>query len=309
MDFLRRVKRTCERWMLNRWERRFKQAAEGTHFRNRLALRVLGLRRSGNHAVINWIVQNHDGVTCFLNNVFPERHANPFLGMGQALFKTSAGVVKLKPDDCRRVQQTLALHLEHPLKDVLIYSYEDRPLDDPYFEVLKEHHDQWLGEADRTVDILVIRDAMNCFASRKKSDFGVDDRTVELWKQYAREYLGASALLGENTVLINYNRWCCDAAYRKLLAGTIGMSSIDRGIDHVSEIGGGSSFDQTKYHGDARRMAVFDRWQQYAEDERFRRLFDDPELVELVHRVDGLTQAAAEWLQRNLGRVAGARGG
>src|SRR5690554_3224295 len=50
-------------------------ATENT-YTNRNELRVMGMSRSGNHAIINWILSQAKGRTCFLNCA--EGKTNPF---------------------------------------------------------------------------------------------------------------------------------------------------------------------------------------------------------------------------------------
>ena len=73
------------------------EGAIGAGFETDLELRVFGLRRSGNHAVINWIFQNSGGSVCFLNCVRPKHHLNPFIGFGQSFFKNECDTINISP--------------------------------------------------------------------------------------------------------------------------------------------------------------------------------------------------------------------
>src|SRR5262245_45614434 len=104
---------------------------------NRCEMCFVGLKRSGNHAVINWIGQQFPGTKVdFLNNCRPCE----------------------SPQDTKHPQDSPESILFHDYridrdtgrfdeKDCLIYSYEDRSLDDVYGETAAAHHDRWIGKS------------------------------------------------------------------------------------------------------------------------------------------------------------------
>ncbi len=144
--------------------------------------------------------------------------------------------------------------------------------------------------------ILVIRDIFNFIASRIKSgrELTLKDltensarltSTIELWKTYAREYLGITDYLPQK-ISVNFNKWFVDDEYRKNLSK---MLSVDRDISNwntVSTYGGGSSFDNQNTN--ASQMKVLERWRMYENMEAYRNLFlNDKELVSLSERIFG----------------------
>lgn len=144
--------------------------------------------------------------------------------------------------------------------------------------------------------ILVIRDIFNFIASRVKSgrELTMEDltenterlaNTIELWKTYAREYLGITGYLPKK-VSVNFNKWFVDGEYRKVLSK---MLRVDRDISNwntVSTYGGGSSFDNQNIN--ASQMKVLERWRVYENIEAYRNLFlNDAELVSLSERIFG----------------------
>lgn len=94
--------------------------------RNKLEIRVCGLQRSGNHAIINWIIGQHKKEKiCFLNNV---RHGdyNPFFTAKQIFVYNIDGlndgrIQKQIIRDNPEVLETLSCIN----KGLLLYSYED----------------------------------------------------------------------------------------------------------------------------------------------------------------------------------------
>jgi len=254
---------------------------------NASEIRVFGLRRSGNHAIINWIFQNHPGTVCFLNNVLTRRHFNPYLAFSQSFVKADGEVINYPPQlRFRKVKLTRRWHLQHPRKDCLIYSYEERPLASVAGDELSQQHDRCLGHSDRVTDVLILRDPFNCFASRLRLSGQLTTGVVDLWKEYAREFLGESQSLNA-PVPISYNAWREDTAYRSGLAGQLGWKGSDEGVHEVMNIGGGSSFDSTEFDGQAQSMQTGERWRHFKDDPAFRSVFRDRDLVDLSERVFG----------------------
>jgi hypothetical protein len=108
----------------------------------------------------------------------------------------------------------------------------------------------------------------------------------ELFKAYAREYLGDTRFL-PNKIAINYNRWFTDPEYRESVAAALHLTSADKGLDGVAKWGSGSSFDGTTFDGKARDMRVLERWKALTDDEQYMDLIDDPELHSLSERIFG----------------------
>ena len=93
-----------------------------------------------------------------------------------------------------------------------------------------------------------------------------------MFVQYTKQCLGEIDLIGEPIVDINYNRWFAEKAYRDEICDKLGMNHNDKGLDHVSPRGGGSSFDKAKFRGKGTKMDVLNRWKHFVDDEKFNRL-------------------------------------
>lgn len=262
------------------------QPPDGLEFCNHVELRAFGLQRSGNHAIINWIVLNKGPTLLFLNYVRNHRHFNPFVSFSRSIMKNELGMLECPPELRSKRCRTWRWHLKHPRKDCLIYSYEDRDLDTLTGDQLQQQHDYCLGKSLRKRDLLILRDPFNTLASRLKQG-KASSAVVEMWKGYAREFVGDSHRLRADKVAINYNRWCANAEYRAELAATLDLADPELGVDQVSNIGGGSSFDRTSYDGRAGAMRTAERWRHFQDDREFRRFFADPEVIELSERIFG----------------------
>lgn len=254
-------------------------------------LRFTGLSRSGNHAIINWVIKQLDGDYCFLNCSEPKH--NPF---------TSARPLDETGEVLETNLQNFDLEAEQEgkfcKKDYLLYSHEDCFLGPLHHKVFRNNHNSWVGKSEKFNDVLILRDPFNLFASRIKSGFIALNQTEapeaqqispltlrRIYKQHARAFLGDKNLLN-NKVTINYNRWASSTAYRHEIAEQLQLAFTDSGFEDVARVAGGSSFDGIKLSGRASSMKLHSRWEQYAEKEEFRDLFDE-ELVELSRRIFG----------------------
>ena len=286
---------------------------------NELELRVCGIQRCGNHAIISWIMEQFKGKpVCFLNNVkhgdydpyvvAPQRRAYGMDGVPEAQWRETpkALLVFSYEDDAKRLKPGATSLLESAFS--------------PEFEARRE---EYLGTSARRYDVLILRDPANNFASRLKrleKLTGVKDipTIVAFWKELARAALAAEERNDPNTIVVRYNRWFSDKRYRQELSRRLGGIFSDASLRQVSAIGGGSSFDKTALSADltpadvfkkwrklfnpatytripsywrrlrgAREMKVMDRWREFEEDPRLTAVLADAELQELSRLVFG----------------------
>lgn len=247
---------------------------------NDLEIRLVGMSRSGNHALVNWILAQTSGRACFLNCAEPG--SNPF----RSARPLDDGAV------CHASYPEFDLEREREghftFKKLLLYSHEDcflgyvRKTDDEFL------HDQWHGPSRRRVDVLLLRDPFNLFASRiKTTNQQESQRTaLRIWKQHAREYLGQRTLLRDDRLLVSYNRWVADAAYRRSIAEALGLDFSDAGRQDVPRVAAGSSFDGRAFHGRAADMNVTERWRWLEHSPLLPELFDR-QTLELADRIFG----------------------
>ena len=236
-----------------------------------------GMARSGNHAVIDWIASMYPGKVDYWNNVA----------------------------DCPR-------KLIFRKKSLLIRSHENRSLAEMSQDQLEKEHDLYFGKSKKRVDILLLRDPFNLFASRlqqqlnqgfnqsshgfimghPKYKYGAHqpEQFVGIWKEHAREYLGITSYLTHNKIVINYNRWFLESDYRQQVAESLGFSYDDKAIARVvgqNEAGGGSSFDGYEFSGRSSEMKVLERWKKMLDNDNYRSLFQDREIWDLSKKIFG----------------------
>lgn len=265
---------------------------------NRKEVRVLGLRRSGNHAIINWIAKQVQGEVMFINHVKPLE--NPYRDqyesqviLGRKLDESLWNY--REPEWWKREKEG-----DFSFKDCLLYSYEDQEIEKVAKASFERKHDLYLGKSEQRFDVVVMRDPFNLFASRLQSK-PRDDRPnfsmlevysrrynlPELWVSYAKECLGETSFLKHNKLLVNYNKWFFDVDYRKSLSAQLQVEFSDDGLNDISVSGRGSSFDGDKYAGEAYKMDVLNRWKLFADNPRYQQLFKTDGVREYSDRIFG----------------------
>ncbi len=252
-------------------------------------LRVFAQRRSGHHAVLNWIRHQTAGRHCLLNECRAGESPVASCSRGNSLVRGWAG-------EHAYLDWERELAGRHAKKGTLIYNYEDcdfRTMAD----VTESRESEWLGASPWSQDVLILRDPFNLFASRLRWAHGSRQpppresfpEARELWKVYAKEFLSETRHLRQ-PVCVSYNHWFQSREYRDELGVKLGFVNRDVGLDEVAKWGPttwGDSFDGLRYDGRAREMKVLERWKEYGHDPFLRELLADPELRELSGRIYG----------------------
>ena len=183
-------------------------------------------------------------------------------------------------------------------KDFLIYNYESHDFTDIFAEKFDKQHDKWVGKSLKIINILILRDPFNLFASRVMFGYknagheiyGINkkklNKLVGLYKLYAKEYLGETNYVS-NKVNISYNNWLSDEEYRREVLKRLGMPILNTNINRVSKYGDGSSFGQKCINSKKDKMELMERWKKFAGDKFYRNIFNDTELVELSKKIFG----------------------
>jgi len=204
---------------------------------------IFALRRSGHHAVANWIQ----------SQIIERVHMLDFCD---------------EYDD--RAHKTIVSKKESPI----IFQFENQPIDNV--------EDYCNGN---TKIIICLRDPYNNIASYIKR-FNLSHRNlslvIKMWKVQADLFLS-----GEYHG-ISYNDWFKSMEYRRQFCEELGLTFTDVALNRVAHQGGGSSFDKMDYNGEAQKMDVFNRWQNYKNDPLYNELvLQDKELKEISDEIFG----------------------
>lgn len=264
------------------------------NYANQNELRFIGMSRSGNHAILHWlirqIIESSEGSggseysgrprVCWVH--CPEPGHSPYwtarqFDNGERFFVNYADfdVEQEKWGRCTP-------------KDWFILNYEDTFLRAACGDLYERHHDEWVGPSRRRFDLLLLRDPFNLFASRTRiMHHTVPPRTgLRIWKQHARQFINGARMLRHNGMLVLYNRWCDDREYRQSICRRLGIPFTDAGRQDVPAVMGGSSFDGLRYQGDAARMLTASRWQHCIDHNGYLELFDK-ETLDLAREIFG----------------------
>lgn len=273
------------------------------NIRNQHELHFFGLQRTGNHAIISWVLDHLEGVSIHLNDIKPF-DSDPYNSFAQVRTK-NISFWKLKPSPFSFVRHALASrtdtykfvrsdsklalqYLKERPKDNLLLSYENYHLDAPQILELNAHHDEFVGPSKVVRRIVLLRDPFNLFASLMKAKMIEPDDAEHfrsVYKQYSNTFIDHQQATRNDFVCINYNEWFCDADYRKSVASAIGFETDGRPNQRVREEGAGSSFDGLSLDGDATRLKVLERWKHFEEDPIYLRFLNDSELISLASQI------------------------
>jgi len=260
-----------------------------------VALRAFGMRRSGNHAIADWIMRNAPGGhSVFLNNCKP----------GKSPLESFASIeVDGEKQAVRRARGNLPGETAR-LGDgaLLLVSYEDlSPADFGPQRPISGGFDTGLFACD----VLIYRSFLNWAASlikklQSNSGYGPMRRVAIMLNtadRYARMLDLVGKAPGNGMVPICYDRWFVDGAYREGVLGQLGLPVTDNAIGGVQSYGGGSSFQ--KDAAAPEDLQTSDRWRQMAEDADFRAF------LSIAAREEGLMTQVEAHFPEDAARLAG----
>jgi hypothetical protein len=243
---------------------------------NQSEIRVLAMRRSGHHAVIHWLLCQAAGPALFLNDVSRDER-------GRLRGNRFSRYLHLPEEEVARDRAG-----DWVAKELLVWNLEDRGVTE-LADFCRRTSGR--GASGQVRHLVVVRDPWNWLASRFRAEPGdpLDGgAALARWKEQVRECLGRTAVLPDRLV-VSFNRWVADAAYRRALAVELGLAFDDAGFREV-EWPGGSSFGSEGVRAD--NAVVLSRWRESAADPLFRTAFD-LETVELAEAFFGWNPFAA----------------
>jgi hypothetical protein len=251
-------------------------------------IRVAGMKRNGNHGIVNWIFAQHKGKATFCNAL----HGSEYLA-------------DLREDPIEAFSHCSDLHsvnLSFPCeKELLMLTYEDHPPGSVIEPKPLEHYEQWIGHSViREFNVTILRDPFNFFASRIQAElngtyslecwgdcFSKGDSTKlwSKWKTYARRFLSFTASSSPDLIPISYNHWIKSIDYRKCICQDLNVTLInDEERKIVTGWGAGSSFNQGIWQEPEIYM---NRWRAYIGHHVLAEAVRDEELVKLAREIFG----------------------
>lgn len=240
-----------------------------------------GMKRSGNHAVLDWMMDNVRGIKHF-NNVFPLRVE--LEQPGSFKFPVVLGDVLRKQ---KRWSDFFAKAPAHT-----ICSIEDWDFGRNYF-----------SGAEHTLNILLLRSAENLFSSRIHKAFKmhmaayprefdhVMRRAMNVWVDHVDALLENSGR--PDFVGIVFDDWVTKPAYRDAVADRLGFKAVVQPRASRAKEGGGSSFDGHAEVAGTDPSSLLQRSQRLSPTERdlLAQVLADAAIVEAQRKLSAFLQS------------------
>ncbi|MVO15059.1 hypothetical protein [Parasedimentitalea huanghaiensis] len=263
------------------------------------ALRMFGMRRSGNHAIANWLQRNATtGRSVFLNNCKPA--TDPLKSFRAIELDGELVSHQIAQKDLASVAGTAGDGA------MLLISYEDvttaefapkRAVSGPFDETLLSG------------DVLIYRSFLNWAASLLKkmqanTGYSLLRRnaillhSIDIYSGVLRQVEQAETL---QHTCICYDDWMRDESYRAAILNQLNLPVRDNTLGRVQRYGGGSSFQKEADSVD--KLQTNRRWQQMAEEPEF------AAVLQLAAHDTALTDRLERLFPRDaalLARIAGA---
>lgn len=237
-------------------------------------IRIIAQRRSGQHAIVFWIISQINGPVYYINNITR-------LKLNKSKFEPFEDGYRIN-NECYlfNIGQTDAMKENiSSLKDkeLFILNAEEENLKDVINKIESSKFYPKHSSKEK-INILILRDPYNFFASRLKAGekrtfpawanpFFMGYKSVKQWIKYAKEFLGLTSYL-EDKIILNYNKWVCDIEYRRNISKLLGLEFKDK-ITKIYQFGGGSSFDKIKYTDNINDLKVLERWKHYKTEKHY----------------------------------------
>ncbi|MEQ9261510.1 MAG: hypothetical protein RIG84_20670 [Roseovarius sp.] len=226
--------------------------------------RVFGMRRSGNHAIINWLQRNAPGGgAVFFNNCVPGK--NPFRSF--AMVEVNG---RRRPG--RAGDDPASFATQAGDGAAVIFSYEDAMPN----ETRKRAVSGDIDEAAIGHEIVICRSFLNWSASLVKKlrpnpsytparRTAIVLRAVETYGKMLELVLEAEAL---GLTVIQYDAWHGSPEYREEVLARLGFAARDNGLGEVQSYGNGSSFQTEATR--AEELRPESRWEAMRADTEYR---------------------------------------
>ena len=222
----------------------------------------VGIHRSGNHGLLNWLIGNLSGKVIHINAL---SHSD----LTPELYKKNSR--KPEQRDCEADSSGLEyserkwVNFHHA--DWLILSLESVKI-----RQLKDKLANF-SEITKCKSVLLLRDPLNNAASmykiRRSRGFSVERArssvgdVLECWEQHAEEMVDEDSFW---TARILFNRWIIDQDFRDQIMLDMGLKNSDEGFGKISGHGR-SSFDQNQ--DDAGKLDLEGRYLSMINDQDF----------------------------------------
>lgn len=246
-------------------------------------IHVYGIQRTGQHAIISWLIGHFDQVG-FKNCMSSEVEKNK-IGLEPPYWLFKRGEIEWDVCDSFPEVDNFILGTEFSKgkfqlnKDIEIQKKE--LAGDKDFSRIRH-------------DLMVIRNPYNHYASVLNWRYNkrLKDPYVfkSYWKTYCKDFLEGGSLPKEKKLVV-FDNWFQLESYRKMLSFKLGLDHTDERLHEVMNIGYkkifGSGFDNMKFKSNAQKMDVLNRSSQVKESQQDKMdvLWEDEELKDLWENI------------------------
>ena len=236
-----------------------------------------GLRRSGNHAIIAWLMKNLNGEDCALETVIGEGNKESFFvkRCGDVYHINDVGSLWVTSNPSY-VSGLVSEYISLGAK-VIIFSYEDY---EPQVSLALTFPSLFLF-LENALKIALVRDLPNVMASRYKKIEGIkaNGGGLENWKLLDININKINSwiycVIEEKSIKIKYEDWLASKEYRDNFCKNLNIPNLDY-TNHIS-IAGGSSFTGTESVPNAKDL--LNRWKDINIPKEWKHYLETPQVI------------------------------
>lgn len=219
----------------------------------------LSMKRSGQHAVINWICHQNPRDILFINNNYMNKNnfgITERKHVRYEIFSHNNNKKKMEVNRYVKEQKDFNYSLLFNETMDLAFNFEDHS----GLEVTKNNIEKdFIKPENEIIFIIIVRDPYNWMASSEQSHANKRTSIKERkkrWKNHMEICLG-TLIFPYDFICINFNKWFVDKKYRMKLTNRLGLIFNDRGKEEMTHE---SSFDNFNFQNKASQMKVLERW-------------------------------------------------
>lgn len=209
---------------------------------------TLAHKRSGHHAIIDWILSQFVGIRVHHN--FANKRAS-----GDLLECCDSHWASVQNREASGRLRAVSINLENSL----VATPED-------LDLLVQRCTDAFPCVSRLWVLIVVRDSYNNFAScHQRVVLGlkpVSSWKTMIWENHAELFLRSQDISqrGIITLPIAFNQWFSELETRRAIATALSVDTFVPALQRVSPFGSGSSFDGFSFDRRASDMRVLERW-------------------------------------------------
>ena len=247
-------------------------------------IHVVGVQRTGQHAIISWLLGHFDKVA-FKNHMSPSNREKWGFAPPFWYFEPKKRDEWEASEDFREGQDAWILGTELVGPPVQFNEHMATQMDA-------------YGLSGTQEIIRIIRNPYNHYASvlnwRRNKLLVSPAKFKRAWMAMANAMIDKEQNPMELCYDIIFDKWFEEENYRKKITQLLNLKYSDRRLNTVMKIGvgkaWGSSFDGMTKKNKAQHMHVTERWKKMLDNEHFQQIYNDPE-IELKANLIGMEKS------------------